>query len=265
VYAAQEYSIATMLILISPAKKLATATAAVTDHYTQAELLDDASQLQAILKEKNSFDIAELMKLSRPLADLNMQRFQAWQRPFNRENAREAIYSFRGDVYQAMDADTLDSSEIQFAQAHLRILSGLYGLLRPLDLIQPYRLEMGTRIANTRGRNLYAFWGSIITEAINRVLAAQGDDLLINLASGEYFKAVQPAAIKGRVITPVFKEQRNGVYKIIGFNAKKARGMMCRYIIQNRLHEAGQLKQFELAGYRFSEAMSTSDQWLFIR
>ncbi|MDX8405030.1 MAG: peroxide stress protein YaaA [Mariprofundus sp.] len=254
-----------MLMIISPAKKLDSHTGAVAAAYSQPELLDQAAELAAIMREKDSFQIAELMKLSMNLADLNMQRFQDWQRPFTPTNAREAIFSFRGDVYQGMDADSFTEAERVFAQQHLRILSGLYGLLRPMDLMQAYRLEMGTKLANPRGANLYAFWGSIVTDALNRALAEQGDNLLVNLASGEYFKVVQPPAVKGRIITPIFKECRNGQYKIISFNAKKARGLMCRYIIQNGLTEPEQLKQFDLADYHFSAGMSEGDHWTFIR
>ncbi|EAU54981.1 peroxide stress protein YaaA [Mariprofundus ferrooxydans] len=254
-----------MLIIISPAKKLDNHTGAATTCYRQPELLDHAAELAAMMRDMDSFQVAELMHLSMALADLNMQRFQTWQRPFTPDNAREAIFTFRGDVYQGLDADSLTPDELNFTQSHLRILSGLYGLLRPLDLMQPYRLEMGTKLTNARGRDLYAFWGSIITDALNRALVEQGDDILINLASGEYFKAVQQASINGRIITPVFKENRNGQYKIISFSAKKARGLMSRYIIQNALSEPEQIKGFDLADYRYSAEMSEGDHWVFIR
>jgi len=254
-----------MLIIISPAKKLDNDTCAVTACHSQPELLEHAAELAAMMHDMDSFQLAGLMHLSIKLADLNMQRFQCWHRPFSASNSREAIFSFRGDVYQGMDADSFSVDQLHFAQAHLRILSGLYGLLRPLDLMQHYRLEMGTKLTNARGRDLYAFWGSIITDALNRALAEQGDDILINLASGEYFKAVQPTGINGRIITPVFKECKNGQYRIISFNAKKARGLMSRYIIQHALSDPEQIKGFDLADYRFSPEMSEGDQWLFIR
>jgi len=254
-----------MLMLISPAKKLDSRTTAVTDDYSQPELLSHAETLIAQLRDLDSFAIADLMKLSMKLADLNMQRFQQWSVPFTAANGCEAIYTFRGDVYQGLDADSLTPEQLAFTQQHLRILSGLYGLLRPLDLMQAYRLEMGTKLANSRGANLYKFWGGIVTDAVNRALAAQGDDVLINLASGEYFKSVQPSVINGRIITPVFKEERNGVYKIISFSAKKARGLMCRYIIQHGLTDADQLKSFDLADYRYAPHMSSDNEWLFIR
>jgi len=254
-----------MLIIISPAKKLDNNTRAVTADYSEPELLDQSAALIAIVREMNSFQIADLMKLSMKLADLNMQRFQHWCQPFTAANAREAIFSFRGDVYQSIDADSFSADELDFAQAHLRILSGLYGLLRPLDLMQHYRLEMGTRLVNARGRDLYAFWGQVITDALNKALAEQGDDILINLASNEYFKVVQPAAIKGRIITPIFKEYRSGQYKVISFNAKKARGLMNRYMIQHALSEPEHIKAFTLADYRFAPDMSEGDRWVFIR
>jgi len=254
-----------MLIIISPAKKLDNQTSAVTTRYSQPELLDHAAELAALMRDMDSFQVAELMHLSMALADLNMQRFQTWHRPFTPDNAREAIFTFRGDVYQGMDADSFTPDELDFCQPHLRILSGLYGLLRPLDLMQPYRLEMGTKLTNARGRDLYAFWGSTITDALNRALVEQGDDILINLASGEYFKAVQQGDINGRIITPVFKENRNGQYKIISFSAKKARGLMSRYIIQNALSEPEQIKGFDLADYHYSAEMSEDDHWVFIR
>jgi len=254
-----------MLMIISPAKKLDNATSAVTARFSEAELLEHAAELAAVMRDMDSFQVADLMKLSMNLADLNVQRFQHWHCPFTAANAREAIFSFRGDVYQGMDADSFSDDELSFAQSHLRILSGLYGLLRPLDLMQHYRLEMGTKLANARGADLYAFWGPIITDALNRALAEQGDDILINLASGEYFKAVQQQGIRGRIITPVFKECRNGKYKIISFNAKRARGLMSRYIIQHALNEPEQLKGFNLADYRYSAEMSANDQWVFIR
>ncbi|TLS74764.1 peroxide stress protein YaaA [Mariprofundus erugo] len=254
-----------MLILISPAKKLDTATAAATAFATMPELLPHASTLITIARQLDSFALSELMKLSMPLASLNMQRFQQWHTPFTTDNAREAIFSFRGDVYQGMDADSFSREELEFAQQHLRILSGLYGVLRPLDLIQPYRLEMGTKLANHRGSDLYSFWKGIISDTLNRALDMQAERVLINLASEEYFRAVQPKAIQGRIVTPVFRENRNGTYKIISFNAKKARGLMSRFIIQNRLNQPEEIKTFDLADYRFSETMSTEDNWVFIR
>jgi len=254
-----------MLIVISPAKKLDFDAAAPVSDFTQPDHLEHAGELIAVMQEKDSFQIADLMKLSMNLADLNMERFQQWHTPFTPENAKQAIFAFSGDVYQGLDAGSLDAQAISFAQNHLRILSGLYGTLRPLDLMQPYRLEMGAKLATERGANLYRFWGSIITDSINSALAEQGDDILINLASGEYFSAVKTADIKGRIITPVFKELRNGTYRIISFNAKKARGYMSRFIIENRLSNPDDLKSFDVADYAFNAGLSSADEFVFSR
>ncbi|OIO70073.1 MAG: hypothetical protein AUJ57_08630 [Zetaproteobacteria bacterium CG1_02_53_45] len=254
-----------MLIVISPAKKLDFDTAAPVTDFTQPDRLDHAAELIAVMQEKDSFQIADLMKLSMNLADLNMERFQQWHTPFTPENAKQAIFAFSGDVYQGLDAGSLDTQSISFMQHHLRILSGLYGTLRPLDLMQSYRLEMGTKLATARGRNLYAFWGTIITDSINSALAEQGDDVLINLASNEYFSSIQPAGIKGRIITPVFKELRNGTYRIISFNAKKARGFMSRFIIENRLSNPEELKSFDVDHYAFNADLSSADEFVFTR
>ena len=254
-----------MLITISPAKKLDYQTPAPTSEHTQPEHLDQAAALIAIMRDKDSFEIADLMKLSMKLADLNMQRYQDWHTPFSPDNAKQALFAFSGDVYQGLDANSLQRDDIAFAQDHLRILSGLYGLLRPLDLMQPYRLEMGTRLTTDYGTNLYQFWGDTITASINKAMADQGDDVLINLASNEYVKSIQTSNIQGRIITPVFKELRQGSYRIISFNAKKARGYMSRFIIENRLHQAEEMKHFDQADYRFNAALSSPDNFVFTR
>ncbi len=254
-----------MLFTISPAKKLDYVTPVPVADYSQPEQLDKASELIAVMREKDSFEIADLMKLSMQLADLNMQRYQDWHTPFTPDNARQALFAFAGDVYQGIDATTLSTDDIDFAQQHLRILSGLYGVLRPLDLMQPYRLEMGTRLATNHGRNLYQFWGDTITDSINRALADQGDDILINLASKEYFSSINTVNIRGRIITPVFKEYRKGVYRIISFNAKKARGLMSRFIIQHRISDAETIKTFNLADYSYNEELSSEHTFVFTR
>lgn len=254
-----------MLIVISPAKKLDYTNKSPFADFTMPEHLSHASELIEVMRSKDSFEIADLMKLSMKLADLNLERFQQWHIPFTPENAKQAIFAFSGDVYQGLDAESLDVDAIRFMQQHLRILSGLYGVLRPLDLMQPYRLEMGTRLATGRGSNLYQFWGEIITDSINEVLADQGDGILINLASNEYFSAVSPEKINGRIITPVFKEQRNGQYRIISFNAKRARGLMSRYIIENRLSDPEQLKSFDVADYSYNPELSGPDEFVFTR
>lgn len=254
-----------MLIVISPAKKLDFKAASPTTDFTLPDHLDRARELIEIMRQKDSFEIADLMKLSMKLADLNMERFQQWHTPFTPDNAKQAIFAFSGDVYQGLDASSLGSDAISFMQDHLRILSGLYGVLRPLDLMQPYRLEMGTKLTSGHGRNLYDFWGSSITDSINSALAKQGDNVLVNLASNEYFSAIKTGDIKGRIVTPVFKELRRGTYRIISFNAKKARGYMSRFIIENRLADPEELKAFNVADYNFNPELSSANELTFTR
>jgi cytoplasmic iron level regulating protein YaaA (DUF328/UPF0246 family) len=251
-----------LLIVISPAKTLDFETAPSTEKYSQPRFLPQSQQLIDELKDLSTVDIASLMKLSDKLAALNMARFQTWQKPFNLENAKQALLAFKGDVYTGLDADTLDVAGLDFAQQHLRILSGLYGVLRPLDLMQAYRLEMGTKFANVKGKDLYQFWGSQLRESIESELK---DGVLINLASNEYFKAVEAKKLKARIITPVFKDWKNGQYKIISFYAKKARGLMSRYIIDHSINEPENIKGFDSEGYRFSPEMSQADEWVFLR
>jgi len=254
-----------MLIAISPAKKLDYNTPAPVSDFTLPVHLDKAAELIAVMRDKDSFEIADLMKLSMKLADLNMQRYQDWHTPFTPDNAKQALFAFCGDVYQGLDAATLKADDIDFTQQHLRILSGLYGVLRPLDLMQAYRLEMGTRLATGYGRNLYQFWGDSITETINQALADQGDDILINLASNEYFSSINTANIKGRIITPVFKEYRKGTYRIISFNAKKARGLMSRFLIQHRISDPENIKTFDLTDYSINTELSSQNEFIFTR
>ena len=206
------------------------------------------------------------MHLSTNLAQLNYDRYKAWHLPFNPQNAKQAILTFKGDVYAGINIESFSDDALDFTQNHLRILSGLYGLMRPLDLMQPYRLEMGTRLENERGKNLYEFWGSQITERLNAQLKAIKSDTLVNLASNEYFKSVKPKEIQGKIITPVFKEKReDGSYKIIGIYAKKARGMMSAYILKNNLEDVEQIKQFTEAGYLYNPKLSTATDWVFCR
>ncbi|MDI3323579.1 peroxide stress protein YaaA [Pontibacterium granulatum] len=252
-----------MLIVISPAKTLDYDTAPVTDTYSQPGYLNHSADLIEQLRTLSVQDVAELMKLSDKLASLNVARFEEWTPEFNTDNAKQALLAFKGDVYAGMDAQSFSDDDFAFAQDHLRILSGLYGLLKPLDLMQPYRLEMGTKLANGRGKDLYQFWGNIICDALNEEL--KQEQVLINLASNEYFKAAKAKGISSRIITPVFKDWKNGQYKMISFYAKKARGLMSRYIIQNKLEDPEQLKGFDLEGYRFAESMSEGDTWTFIR
>jgi len=205
------------------------------------------------------------MGISDKLADLNATRFHDWQPDFTPDNARQAILAFKGDVYAGMQAETFSDDDFTVAQQHLRMLSGLYGVLRPLDLMQPYRLEMGIRLQNPKGSDLYQFWGETITHTLNEALAAQGDNIIVNLASDEYFRAVKPKLLAGEIVKPVFLDEKNGVFKVISFYAKKARGLMSRYIIENRLTTPEQLKAFDVDGYVFDEEMSKKNELVFKR
>lgn len=252
-----------MIIVISPAKSLDFETP--TEHLpsTQPEYIAESTELIDQLRVLGSVDIAGLMSISDKLADLNYQRYQDWQPKFTVSNSKQALLAFTGDVYQGIDAGSMKEDDLQFAQQHLRILSGLYGLLKPLDLIQPYRLEMGTGFANSKGKNLYEFWGSQLTEQLNRLL--ETEQVLVNLASNEYFKAVKAKQITGEIITPQFKDYKNGKYKIISFFAKRARGAMARFIIENQLDQPEQLKGFDWQGYGFDADMSVGNEWVFSR
>lgn len=253
-----------MLMVISPAKTLDYDSPLATDRHTQPDFLDDACELIDQLKELEPHQVSNLMHISDKLGQLNAERFRNWQLPFTPDNARQAVLAFKGDVYTGLQAETFSDDDFEFAQDHLRMLSGLYGLLRPLDLMQPYRLEMGTRFENRRGKDLYAFWGDQLTEEVNRLLAAD-DGVLVNLASNEYFKSIRKKTLDGRLVTPQFKDWKNGQYKMISFYAKKARGLMCRYAIQNRIRQAEDLKGFDLEGYRFSAEQSDQNNWVFLR
>lgn len=254
-----------MLAVISPAKTLDFESACPAHTPSQPDFLDDAESLVDVLRKKSRPQIRELMSLSEKLADLNFQRFKSWSRPFSEDNARAALLAFKGDVYTGFELESYGKRDFAFAQKHLRILSGLYGLLRPLDLIQPYRLEMGTRLRTSRGKDLYDFWGDTITGAVNQAIADSGNKVLINLASNEYFKSVHEGEIDARIITPVFKDLKNDSYQIISFYAKKARGMMCDYLIQNRAKKPDDLKSFDTAGYGYNEELSNEDSWVFTR
>jgi len=254
-----------MLTVISPAKTLDYDTPPVTQRHTLPQYLDDSQELIEQLRELSPAQIAELMHLSDKLAGLNAARFGSWTPDFTPANAKQALLAFKGDVYTGLDAESLGEDDFSYAQDHLRMLSGLYGLLRPLDLMQPYRLEMGTKLANARGKDLYAFWGTRISEWLNQALADQGDDVLLNLASNEYFSAVKKNALKARVIDVDFKDLKNGQYKIISFYAKKARGMMSRFVIQQRVNDPEQLKRFDAQGYYYSAEQSKPDHLVFLR
>ncbi len=255
-----------MLIVVSPAKTLDYATPPPTRHFTLPSLLDESARLIDTLRPYSPDALAELMKLSMKLAELNVQRYHDFSLPFTPENAKQALFAFQGDVYQGLEAGSLDAEGLAFAQGHLRMLSGLYGVLRPLDLMQPYRLEMGTRLQNPRGSNLYQFWGEIITARLNAELEQMDEaPVLVNLASEEYFKSVQPAKLAGRLVTPIFKEQKGDSYKVIGVHAKRARGMMSRYAIDQRITDVEALQGFTAGGYRFDPQRSNADEWVFIR
>lgn len=254
-----------MLTIISPAKTLDYESELATKRYTQPDLLDKSSQLIDIAKKLTPAEISSLMGISDKLAHLNAERFNDWQPDFSPKNARQAILAFKGDVYTGLQAEDFSEKDFDFAQQHLRMLSGLYGLLRPLDLMQPYRLEMGIRLNNPQGTNLYAFWGDLLTEKLNTVLKEQGDNILVNLASDEYFKAVKPAKLEGEIIKPVFLDEKNGKYKVISFYAKKARGLMSRFIIKERLTQRKQLQEFSLEGYQYDATRSEGNELVFTR
>ncbi|WP_312671323.1 peroxide stress protein YaaA [Pseudescherichia sp.] len=254
-----------MLILISPAKTLDYQSPLATQRYTQPVLLDHSQQLIDVARQLSAPQIKTLMGISDKLADLNATRFHDWQPDFTPDNARQAILAFKGDVYAGMQAETFSEDDFTFAQQHLRMLSGLYGVLRPLDLMQPYRLEMGIRLQNPKGSDLYQFWGETITTTLNEALAAQGDNIIVNLASDEYFRAVKPKLLAGEIVKPVFLDEKNGTFKVISFYAKKARGLMSRYIIENRLTTPDQLKAFDVDGYVFDEEGSQKNELVFKR
>ncbi|MEE4096260.1 peroxide stress protein YaaA [Pseudomonas viridiflava] len=254
-----------MLMVISPAKTLDFETPPTTERFTQPQYLDHSQELISQLRELAPAQIAELMHLSDKLAGLNAARFGSWTPAFTPENAKQALLAFKGDVYTGLQAETLSEDQLDYAQKHLRMLSGLYGLLRPLDLMQPYRLEMGTRLANARGKDLYAFWGTRISEWLNEALADQGDDLLLNLASTEYFSAVKRSALNARIIDIEFKDLKNGQYKIISVYAKKARGMMSRFVIEERIDSPEALRAFDVQGYRYNAELSSPSKLVFLR
>lgn len=252
-----------MKIVISPAKSLDFETKVPINKYTQGVFLDEASKINSILKKKTPKKLSELMNISSNLAELNWQRNQDWKLPFTPENARQAIYAFKGDVFIGLDAYTLNENQINQLQSKLRILSGQYGLLKPLDLIQPYRLEMGTKLKIVTKKDLYQFWDKKITNQLNEELA--DNDVFINLASNEYFKVIKSNFLNSKIITPVFKDYKGGKLKMISFFAKKARGLMVRYIIDNSIENVEDLKGFNYEGYRFDENLSSNNELVFTR
>jgi len=253
----------TMLVVISPAKKLDFESATPTKKHTQAPFLPQSENLIQALKKKKPSDISKLMKLSDSLTELNVQRYKDFKLPFTPENSKQAMFAFKGDTYVGLDADSMKASEIKYAQKHLRILSGLYGLVAPLDLIQPYRLEMGTKFPCNGHKDLYGYWKETVTAEVNKLLKKEKS--LVVLASKEYFSVIDLKQVTGRVITPAFKEKKNGDYKIISFFAKKARGMMSRYIIDHQIENPEELEGFDYDGYRFNSELSGIDTPVFTR
>ncbi|GAA5494767.1 peroxide stress resistance protein YaaA [Rubritalea halochordaticola] len=254
-----------MIILLSPAKSLDYDSPLLTKKSTKPRLLDDSEELVLQLRKMSPAQIGKLMSISDKLAELNAERYASWEKDFSKDNARQAILAFTGDVYQGMELSDWSADDFAAAQKQIRILSGLYGVLRPLDLMQAYRLEMGTKLENKRGKNLYEFWGSKITEMLNKDLKASGSDLVVNLASNEYFSSVKKKELIGELITPVFKDEKNGTYKIISFYAKKARGMMADFIVREGVSDVAGLKKFKTAGYKYSAKDSKGNELVFLR
>ena len=252
-----------MIFLISPAKTLDFETSSLTSKYTDAAFLDDSKQLINIMRDFDWQGLHDLMGVSEKIAKLNVQRFHDWALPFTEQNSKQAIFAFKGDVYTGLAVETMTVTELDFIQSHIRILSGLYGLLKPMDLMQAYRLEMGTKIKSGGFSNLYDFWGDKLTSSLNNELG--DDDVLVNLASNEYYKSVQAKQIKSRIVTPVFKDFKGDKYKIISFYAKKARGLMVRYAADHQISNVEALKNFNYAGYYYSEEESTESNWVFLR
>ena len=254
-----------MILVLSPAKRLDYDSPLPAVAATQPRLLDESERLIERLRKLSPAQIASLMSLSDPLAALNHARYADWRLPFEPGNARPAVLAFAGDVYEGLDAPSLKATAMNWLQAHVRILSGLYGVLRPLDLMQPYRLEMGTKLDNVRGKDLYAFWGERITALLNADLHAGKSDVLVNLASEEYFKSVKRSQLDVPVIQPVFEDWKGGRYKIISFFAKRARGLMARYAAEHRLKDVEKLKQFDSEEYAFVPEASDETTWVFRR
>ncbi len=254
-----------MLMLLSPAKSLVEGSAVADVPATQPAMLDDTETLMKTTRRLTAPKLQELMGISDKLAVLNRQRFRDWTTPFTADNARQAVLTFAGDVYRGLEADTLSREDLTFAQDHLVILSGLYGVLRPLDLMQPYRLEMATKLKTRRGKDLYSFWGERITKQINELTEGRDDRTIVNLASNEYFNSVRSEKLAGPVITPVFKDVKDGKARVLSFFAKAARGKMARWAIQSRATSADQLRAFDGDGYSLQESLSTETRWEFHR
>lgn len=254
-----------MLTLLSPAKTLDFETPSITRTATQPAMLDESKLLVDSLRDMSAKRLSSLMSISPQLGALNRERFNSWHTPFTKDNAKQAILAFKGDVYVGMDAESLSADDLKYAQKHVRILSGLYGVLRPLDLIQPYRLEMGTKLKNARGGDLYQFWGERITDRLNADLKSLKTDTVLNLASVEYFKSVDTEGLRADIVSPVFLDLKGGTYKIISFYAKKARGLMTAWVVKNRVEDRSGLRKFKVAGYRYSKELSEPGRPAFVR
>lgn len=254
-----------MLALVSPAKKLDFNELAAPITHSQPQFLERSQVLVESARKLSRAELGRLMKLSDKLSELNFQRFKAFAPPFTTANAKQAVLAFSGDTYIGLEPATLSEADLVYAQDHLRILSGLYGLLKPLDLVQPYRLEMGSRLRNPEGSDLYDFWGNELADAIDGAVSDHKEPVVINLASNEYFKAARPKYMKTRVITPVFKEVKDGQAKVLGLFAKRARGMMARYMVGGRIEKSEKLKKFKDGGYAFQDHLSDNDTWVFTR
>ncbi|ANY18404.1 peroxide stress protein YaaA [Bordetella pseudohinzii] len=254
-----------MLFLLSPAKKLDYDSPVHVQTHTQPLFVDQAAALIKVLKTKSADDIAELMSLSQALAELNVGRYAAWKKTFTQDNARQAVLAFNGDVYEGLEASSLSARQLDWAQDHVVILSGLYGALRPLDLMQPYRLEMGTRLQTSKGKNLYEYWGSAIAGYLNERQEGEKTPIIVNLASEEYFKAVDLKTLKARVLQCVFQDWKNGAWKVISFHAKRARGLMARYAIEHKINKPEGLQAFDSEGYAFDASASSADKLVFRR
>ena len=252
-------------MILSPSKTMDYETPPKTASFTIPDHLRNSAKLVDVVKKKTSADLMKLMKVSEKIAKLNVQRFNKWHLPFDSKNSKQAVLAFKGDVYSGLDANSLTESKLNYAQTHLRIISGLYGLLKPLDLMQPYRLEMGLKLKTDKGSDLYRFWGRKITNALNSIFEKEDEPVLINLASNEYFKSIQSESLDCRLITPEFKEFKNGKYKIISFFAKKARGMMARYAIDKNIEDPEKLRDFDYDGYTYNNDLSKADNWIFCR
>ena len=254
-----------MIAVISPAKKLNFKAESPIKAFTQCDFLDESKKLVDKAKDYTFDDIMKLMSVSENIANLTFERFQAWKLPFDKQNAKQAALAFNGDTYTGLEAETFNQDDFKYSQDHLRILSGLYGLLRPLDLIQPYRLEMGTKMNNTKGKNLYEFWGTKISDQLNKDINNHKSMYIVNCASDEYFKVIDLSRLNCPIIKPIFKDVKNGIPKVISFYAKRARGMMSKYIIKNRVQSIDDLHGFNDQGYVFQPDQSDNHELVYIR